>query len=79
MHDQVYQPPFRPGIGMMAVRLRVSVVPIRVHGLYEIYSLHDSWPRRGPVRVVIGKPLSFSSQTSYADVARRLEEAVKHM
>src|SRR5262249_28952047 len=39
---------FRPGIGMMTIRLRVPVVPIQLSGLYEIYSLHDSWPRLGP-------------------------------
>jgi long-chain acyl-CoA synthetase len=69
--------PFRPGIGMMAVRLRVPVVPIRLRGLYEIYSVHDSWPRLGPVHVSIGPPLSFSAETSYADAAHRIEEAVK--
>ena len=65
---------FRPGIGMMAVRLRVPVVPIRLSGLYEIYSLHDSWPRRGPIRVSIGAPLSFGTQTSYEEAARQLQE-----
>lgn len=69
--------PFRPGIGMMAVRLRVPVVPIRLRGLYEIYSVHDSWPKLGPVRVSIGPPLSFNADTSYADAAHRIEEAVK--
>src|SRR6185369_2709955 len=69
--------PFRPGIGMMAVRLRVPIVPINISGLYEIYSIHDSWPRRGPVSVAIGKPLEFSADTSYAGAAGRVEEAVK--
>jgi 1-acyl-sn-glycerol-3-phosphate acyltransferase len=69
--------PFRPGIGMMAVRLRVPVVPILLRGLYEIYSVHDSWPRLGPIQVSIGPPLSFSADTSYADAAHRIEEAVK--
>src|SRR5437667_5496369 len=41
--------PFRPGIGMMAIRLQVPIVPIRISGLFEIYSVHDSWPKRGPV------------------------------
>jgi long-chain acyl-CoA synthetase len=68
---------FRPGIGMMAVRLRVPVVPVRLRGLYEIYSVHDSWPRLGPVQVSIGSPLSFSADTSYADAANRIEEAVR--
>jgi long-chain acyl-CoA synthetase len=68
---------FRPGIGMMAVRLRVPVVPIRLSGLYEIYSLHDWWPRRGPIRVSIGTPLSFGTQTSYEEAARQLEEVYR--
>jgi long-chain acyl-CoA synthetase len=68
---------FRPGIGMMSGRLQVPVVPIHISGLYEIYSIHDSWPRRGPVRVSIGAPLRFDAHTSYEDVAGQLEEIVK--
>jgi len=71
--------PFRPGIGMMAVRLRVPVVPVRIRGLYEIYSVHDSWPRLGPVSVSFGAALSFALDTSYADAAHRIEEAVRSL
>ena len=71
--------PFRPGIGMMAVRLRVPIVPIRLQGLYEIYSVHDSWPRRGPIHVSIGTPLSFSADTRYEDAAGQLEQALKNL
>ena len=71
--------PFRPGIGMMAVRLRVPIVPIRLQGLYEIYSVHDSWPRRGSIHVSIGRPLSFSADTRYEDAAHRLEEVLKNL
>jgi long-chain acyl-CoA synthetase len=70
---------FRPGIGMMAVRLRVPVVPIHLSGLYEIYSIHDWWPKRGSISVSIGKPLSFSADTSYEAAARQVEEAVKKL
>jgi long-chain acyl-CoA synthetase len=70
---------FRPGIGMMAVRLQVPIVPIRLSGIYEIYSLHDSWPRRGPVGVSIGPPLSFDTHTPYEEAARRLEETIKNL
>jgi long-chain acyl-CoA synthetase len=71
--------PFRPGIGMMAVRLRIPIVPIRLSGLYEIYSIHDSWPRRGPIRVSIGPPLSFAAETSYQEAAQCIEDAVKKL
>jgi len=71
--------PFRPGIGMMAVRLQIPVVPVRLSGLYEIYSEHDSWPRRGPVSVSIGRAYTFAANTSYEDAARELEEAVRNL
>jgi len=69
--------PFRPGIGMMVVRLRVPVVPIRIAGLYEIYSVHDSWPRRGPIHVSIGPPQWFGAETAYEDAARCLEAIIR--
>jgi 1-acyl-sn-glycerol-3-phosphate acyltransferase len=62
---------------MMAVRLRIPIVPMRISGLYEIYSVHDSWPRRGAVGVWIGQPITFGAHTPYAEVARQLELIVK--
>jgi long-chain acyl-CoA synthetase len=70
---------FQPGVGLMAVRLRVPVVPIHVRGLYEVYSIHDSWPRRGRVDVLIGKPLEFPAGTPYADAALAIEHAVRDL
>ena len=70
---------FRPGVGMMAIRLRVPVVPIRLSGLYEIYSVHDSWPRRGPVSASIGRPMQFPATMSYDEAARRLEERMREL
>jgi len=70
---------FRPGVGMMAVRLRVPIVPIRLSGLYEVYSIHDSWPRRGPVHVSIGKALEFPAGAAYEEATQRLEETLKGM
>ncbi|HLQ76050.1 MAG TPA: AMP-binding protein, partial [Terriglobia bacterium] len=68
--------PFRPGVGMMAVRLRVPVVPIHIRGLFEIYSRNDSWPRVGPVRVTIGRPIRFSSGTRFEDAAETIRNVV---
>ena len=71
--------PFRPGIGMMAVRLRVPVVPVRIKGLYEIYSIHDSWPRRGPVEVSFGRAMTFSEGMRYEEVAEVLAAEVRKL
>lgn len=70
--------PFRPGVGMMASRLGVPVVPVRLEGLDRI--LHQSWrmARPGRARVVFGKPLRFTGD-NYAGIARRIQDAVKSL
>jgi long-chain acyl-CoA synthetase len=70
---------FQSGIGLMAVRLKVPVVPIFLDGLYPLYSIHDSWPKRGRVHVSIGTPLTFAANTEYADAARQIEDAVRKL
>ena len=69
---------FLPGIGMMSVRLQVPVVPVRISGLFEVYSPHDKWPKPGPVRVAFGEPLRFAAGTPYDKAAReKLNRAVR--
>jgi long-chain acyl-CoA synthetase len=70
--------PFRPGIGMMAIRLRVPVVPIYIEGLYNVYSIQDSWPKRGPVRVSFGHPKQFAVE-SYDEVAQKIRDAIEDL
>jgi long-chain acyl-CoA synthetase len=70
---------FQPGVGLMAVRLRIPVVPIFLRGLYEVYSVHDSWPKAGPVDVFIGAPLEFDPHTDYASAAAEVERAIRKM
>jgi len=68
--------PFQTGIGLMATRLRTPVVPIHLKGLFEIYSIYDSWPRRGAVRVTFGTPLHLSQERDEATATRAIEEAI---
>jgi long-chain acyl-CoA synthetase len=67
---------FQPGIGMMASRLDVPVVPVRIVGLDKV--LHHTWrmARPGHVRVVFGKPMRLIGD-DYAGLARRVEDAVR--
>jgi len=69
--------PFKSGVGLMATRLRAPVVPIYLEGLFEIYSIHDSWPRRGTVRVKIGVPLHLEQEHDEESATRAIEEVVK--
>jgi len=64
---------------MMSIRLRAPIVPIRTSGLYEVYSVHDSWPRRGSIHVHIGAPLLFSAATTYEEATGQLEAAIKSL
>jgi long-chain acyl-CoA synthetase len=67
---------FRPGIAMMAVRLRIPVVPIYISGLFEVYSREDSWPKTGPVQVSVGQPMRFPSSTRIEDATQSIRDAV---
>ena len=70
---------FQPGIGLMSQRLEVSVVPVYLHGLFDVMSLHDSWPRRGSVSVEFGPPVDPVQGEQYVQLARRLEASIRRM
>jgi long-chain acyl-CoA synthetase len=68
--------PFQPGVGMLASRLNVPVVPVRLKGLDQV--LHPTWrmARPGRVTVTFGAPLNLQGQ-DYLGLAKQVEEAVK--
>jgi long-chain acyl-CoA synthetase len=68
--------PFRPGVGMIASRLDVPVVPVRLEGLDQVLDPHWKWPKRGPVRVAFGAPLRLSGD-DYPGLTQQVEDAVK--
>jgi long-chain acyl-CoA synthetase len=67
---------FRPGIGMIASRLDVPVVPVRIEGLEKV--LHHSWrmARPGRVRIAFGAPMHLTGD-DYEELAKQIEEAVR--
>ncbi len=70
--------PFKSGIGWVAVRSEVEVLPMRIDvlrpGIYEHRRLLHP---RGRVRVSIGKAVRIAEGTSYADAVSILERAVR--
>ena len=69
--------PFQPGIGLMAVRLGVPVVPLRVEGLFEMLPVGRRWPRLGRARLKIGKPLQAGEGEDYRSFTARVEAAIR--
>ena len=67
---------FRPGIGMIASRLEVPVVPVRIEGLEKV--LHHTWrmARPGRVRVAFGRPMRLMG-SDYEALAKQVEDAVR--
>ncbi len=69
---------FRPGIGMIASRLKVPVVPVRIDGLDKV--LHHTWrmARPGPVRIAFGPPMRLVGD-DYEALAQEVEDAVRKL
>jgi long-chain acyl-CoA synthetase len=70
--------PFRGGIGMMASRLDVPVVPVRLEGVDRV--LHMKWKmaKPGNVRVAFGAPMRLRGE-DYAALAHDVERSVKSL
>jgi long-chain acyl-CoA synthetase len=69
--------PFMPGTGLLIQRLDAPVVPMRIDGLWELKraNRHFAWP--GEVSVVIGEPVTYSSQQDLEAVSTNLAERVR--
>ena len=67
---------FRPGVGMIASRLDVPVVPVRLEGVDRV--LHRGWhmARPGHVRVTFGTPMRLKG-AEYGALAKQVEDAVR--
>jgi long-chain acyl-CoA synthetase len=70
--------PFRPGIGMIASRLDVPVVPVRLDGVARVLPMGSTFMRPARVRVAFGAPLRLSGE-DYAGLARQVEDAVRRL
>ena len=69
---------FRPGVGMIASRLGLPVIPVRLDGLERILPPGARMARPGRVRVAFGAPLTLEGD-DYPELARRVERAVRSL
>lgn len=67
---------FRPGVGLLAVRTGVPVVPVYLRGLHEVLPKGQSLPRPGRSGVTFGAPLTFTSDTTHDDATEAIRRAV---
>jgi long-chain acyl-CoA synthetase len=69
--------PFRAGIGLLANNLGIPVVPMRIHGLFEVKKSGKKFALPGKITVRIGRPMQFTNGTDPAQIARELQSAVE--
>jgi long-chain acyl-CoA synthetase len=70
--------PFRGGIGLIASRLDVPVVPVRLDDVDRLLPVGASFVKPGPVRVAFGRPLRLRGD-DYAALAEQVEAAVRSL
>ena len=71
--------PFKPGIGLLATRTGVPVVPVRIDGLHGVLPPGSMRPHRGQVEVRFGAPLRALAGEDPRAFAARLEAAVRSL
>jgi len=71
--------PFRSGLGMLAARLNVPVLPMRIDGLWEMKLKGHKIARPGQLKVVIGKPMLFPPETPAEEITNHLEDVTWKM
>ncbi len=70
--------PFQSGVGMLASRLGVPVVPVRLEGLDKILHKEARFATPGKAKVKFGKPIKLEGD-DYAALAKQIEAAVRNL
>jgi len=72
-----------PGIGMIAARANVPVVPVHIIGSREAMPRNGSWHPFRPIRVVYGKPMRFTgdpkSRQDFQKFANEIMSAISKL
>lgn len=61
---------------MIASRLDLPVVPVKIEGVHRILHVKSKFPRPGPVKVSFGAPMRLRGE-DYGALAREVEQAVR--
>ncbi len=67
--------PFQPGVGMIASRLRLPVIPIRLRGVDRVLARDTRMVHPGPVEVSFGPPMHLAGD-DFAALARQVQAQV---
>lgn len=69
--------PLKHGVGVMALKLGLPVVPVRTRGLFDVLPKGRTLPRPGRATVHFGAPLEFAPATPAQAVTARVAAALQ--
>lgn len=70
---------FKIGAGLLALQMKVPIIPVKVKGLDSILPKGANFLKFGKATVSFGKPLYFSENDSYLSTAKKIEQAVRKL
>ena len=68
--------PFKPGIGLLATRLELPVVPVHLKGTDSVLAKGGGRPHRGDIEVRFGEAIMIPAGTKYAVATEIIRQAV---
>ncbi len=71
--------PFRSGIGLLANRLGLPIVPMRIDDLFPLKVRKQRFALPGTIKVRVGKPVRFPPGTDPEQIAAELQEIVRNL
>jgi long-chain acyl-CoA synthetase len=70
--------PFQPGVALMASRLALPVIPVRIRGLEKVLHRKARRATPGPVEISFGPPLRLPPG-DWRELARQVQDAVERL
>ena len=71
--------PFRAGVGLLANNLAIPVVPMRIHGLFEVKQAGKKFARPRQIGINIGLPVHFAADSDPNWIAAELQKKVEQL
>lgn len=81
--------PFKLGLGLLAVKLKVPMIPVYIQGSYQALPKGEYFPRKYPIKVKFGSPVeiepylekesTLAKRQIYQDIVRDLQTKVEQL
>jgi long-chain acyl-CoA synthetase len=70
--------PFQPGVALMASRLSLPIVPVRLRGLEKVLHKNARRATPGPVQITFGPPITLPVG-DWRDLSHHVQDAVERL